>query len=131
MDVIKGFLATEVLASIVMLGAIALVVRSYLHYAKNASELGPKLTDLQAQLVKLRRHIEPKRKAVSELTNVVQPLKEQADRFNQYYEKLRGLKLESEKMAVTNTESEEADKQRRLQRKRMGFQGNGGEAQKE
>jgi len=131
MDVIEGFLATEVLASIMMLGAIALVVRTYLHYAKDASELGPKLTDLQAQLVKLRTHIEPKRKVVSELTSLVQPLKEQAERFSQYYEKLHGIELEAKKMAVTNAESEEADKQHQLQHKRIGFEGSGGETQEE
>ena len=134
MDVVKSFLATEVLTSILMLGSIALVVRSYMSYAKDASELGPKLTKIQAQLVKMRNNVEPKRQVVSDLTLVIQPIKEQADRFSHYYGQLRSIEMEAEKLAVANAESEEADKRRRLQRKRMGLkanEGNGGEEQEE
>ena len=131
MDVIKSFLATEVLASIVMVGMVALVVRSYMSYAKDTSELGPRLDKVENELEKLRKNIDPKKKVVTALNKLVMPIKERADRYADYYEELRGIELEAEKAEVANAEEVESEKRRRLQRKRMGFGSGEGEDDEE
>ena len=127
MDIIQTFLATEVLASIVMVGAVALVVRSYLHYAKDASELSPKLEKIEKELDKLRKNIDPRKKVVNNLNKLVTPIKDRADKYTHYYEELRELELEAEKASVANQGEVESEKRRRLQRKRMGFGSSEGE----
>ena len=81
MAIIQSLLATEVLASIVMLGAVALVVRSYLHYSKDASELAPKHDKLNKELEKLRKNIDPRKKVVSSLSKLVTPIKDRSDKY--------------------------------------------------
>jgi len=129
MDIIESFLATEVLASIVMVGAVAMVVRSYISYAKDAGELGPKLEKIEKELDKIRKRSAPMKKLVTSLNKLVNPLKERADRYTAYYEELREVELEGERDAVANKDEVEAENRRRVQRKRMGL--TGGEEEEE
>ena len=127
MEVFKSFLATEILASVLMIGSLAIVVRSYMVYAKDAGELSPRLEKIEKELEKRLKKLEPKRKTVGALSKLVLPVREKEQKYLTYYTELRESELEAEKATVENAEEQEAEKRRRLQRKRMGFGSGEGE----
>ena len=124
MDTLEVLLAPEILSGILIVGSLAIAVRSLLHFSKEASALRPKLESVDKELNKLRDGIVPKRKVVSELGKEVSPIREKEQRLAGYGQQLRELEIEAEKKELETQEEAESEKRRRVQRKRMGFGSN-------
>ena len=121
MDTLEVLLAPEILAGILIVGSLAIAVRSLLHFSKEASTLRPKLESVQKELDRLREGIVPKRKVVNELGKEVSPVRDKEQRYSGYTEHLREIEIEQEKKELESQEQVESEKRKRVQRKRMGF----------
>jgi len=122
MEVLDVILSTQFLAGIVMIGALALSIRSAMHFSHQAARLRPRLNELEVQIRKIRSGTEDQRKAVEELTKVVQPVQAEEARVRAYYEQLQEISIEYEKSEQARSEKEEANRRRRIQRKKMGYE---------
>ena len=123
MGIFDVLLSTDVLAGVVAIGSVAITVRSFLIYSKDASDLRPKLETIDKELKQLRESIGPKKKLVDQLSKEVAPVKEKEQKFSDYFEQLRELEIAEEKKEVQNAADEEANKRSKSQRRRMGFGG--------
>ena len=121
MDTLEVLLAPEVLAGVLIVGALAIAVRSLLHFSKEASQLRPKLDNVDRQLKQLRETIAPKKQQIGELSTVVAPIKLEEQKFSTYYNQLKDIEINAEKEALKKQDEEEAAQRRRVQRKKMGF----------
>jgi len=123
MEFFDAILTTEVLAGILIIGAFAMGIRSTLHFSKGAADLRPKLTEVERNLKRLRDGMGDRKKAVAELTQAVAPIKEQETQMRLYYEQAQEMNIEHEKREQADSEEEEAGRKRRIQRKKMGYDG--------
>ena len=121
MDIFDVILSTEVLAGIVIAAALGLIVRCVLSFTSEAASMTPKLTKIESDLTRLREGMGDKKKLVEDLTAIVDPLKDREYKLRAYFDGLRNMELEHERDAVQSVEEEEAEKQKRMQRKRMGM----------
>ena len=126
MDVINSLLTLEAGASVIMVGALAIIVRSFLVYSKEATELQPKLTIVDKELTRLRENIEPKKKFISQLHKETIPLREKEQKFDTFFQVLKQAELDEEKKEVAEERENKADKKRSMQRRSMGFSGKDG-----
>ena len=126
MDVINSLLTLEAGASVIMVGALAIIVRSFLVYSKEAAELQPKLTRVDKELTRLREKVEPKKKLISQLHKETVPLREKEQAFDAFFQALRQAELDEEKKEVAEERENKADKKRTMQRRSMGFSGRNG-----
>ena len=126
MDVINSLLTLEAGASVIMVGALAIIVRSFLVYSKEAAELQPKLTRVDKELTRLREKVEPKKKLISQLHKETVPLREKEQKFDAFFQALRQAELDEGKKEVAEERENKADKKRTMQRRSMGFSGRNG-----
>ena len=126
MDVINSLLTLEAGASVIMVGALAIIVRSFLVYSKEAAELQPKLTRVDKELTRLREKVEPKKKLISQLHKETVLLREKEQEFDAFFQALRQAELDEEKKEVAEERENKADKKRTMQRRSMGFSGRNG-----
>ena len=125
MEIIISLLTLEVGASILMLGALALILRSFRLYLKKSSELQPKLAKVDKELTRLRETIGPKKKIINELNKAISPLREKEQEFDAFFQALRQIELDQEKEEVAEERETSAAKKRNLQRRSMGFGADG------
>ena len=125
MEIIISLLTLEVGASILMLGALALILRSFRLYLKKSSELQPKLAKVDKELTRLRETIGPKKKTINELNKAISPLREKEQEFDAFFQALRQTELDQEKEEVAEERETSAAKKRNLQRRSMGFGADG------
>ena len=85
---LDAILSTEIIAGILIIGALVMSVRSILFFTREASSMAPKLQKIDHDLTKLRDGMAEKKKAVKELTVVVDPLKTRESKLRAYYEEL-------------------------------------------
>jgi len=123
MDILNSLLTLEAGASVLVAGALAIVVRSFNLYSKEASDLQPKLKRVTKELNRLREQIEPKKKLISQLNKEIVPLREKEKEFDDFFQTLRQVELEEKKEVADEQEKNSADERRKLQRRRMGFGG--------
>ncbi|MBT7914251.1 hypothetical protein HN588_10110 [Candidatus Bathyarchaeota archaeon] len=123
MEFFDAILTTEVLAGILIIGAFAMGIRSTLHFSKGAADLRPKLNEVERALKKLRDGMGDRKKAVVELTQAVAPVKDIEARMRLYYEQGQEMNIEHEKKEQKDSEQEESSRKRRIQRKKMGYEG--------
>lgn len=125
MEILNSLLTLEAGASILMLGALAIIVRSFLLYLKESSELQPKLAKVDKELTRLREKIGPKKKIINELNKAISPLREKEQEFDAFFQALRQTELDQEKEEVAEERETSAAKKRNLQRRSMGFGADG------
>ena len=125
MEIIISLLTLEVGASILMLGALALIVRSFRLYLKKSSELQPKLAKVDKELTRLRETIGPKKKTINELNKAISPLREKEQEFDAFFQALRQTELDQEKEEVAEERETSAAINKNLQRRSMGFGADG------
>ena len=125
MEIIISLLTLEVGASILILGALAIIVRSFRHYLKESSELQPKLAKVDKELTRLRETIGPKKKTINELNKAISPLREKEQEFDAFFQALRQIELDQEKEEVAEERETSAAIKRNLQRRSMGFGADG------
>lgn len=114
-------LSTEVIAGIIIIGALVMSVRTILMFTRQASEMAPKLQKLEAALTKIRDGMDDKKRLVKDLTTIVEPLRAREGKLREYYEMLKNLELAYEREHAEKEEQDEAEKRKRIQKKRMGL----------
>jgi chromosome segregation ATPase len=121
MEFLEGILSTEVIAGILIIASFGMCIRSILHFTREAAVLQPKLGDIERELVKWREGMADKKAAVEKLNKEVAPLREAEAKMRLYYESMKEMELNHEKKKMKEQEKEQSDRQRRIQRKKMGF----------
>lgn len=114
-------LTTEVIAGILIIGALVMSVRSILMFTREASDMAPKIQKLDMSLSKIREGMDDKKKLVKDLTVIVDPLREREGRLRAYYEEIKNIELAYERETADKEEKDEAEKRKRIQKKRMGL----------
>lgn len=122
MMVLDSILSTEVIAGIIIIGAFAMCIRSILAFTNQATELRPKLTEIERHLNNLREGMQGRKDKVGKLTVVVAPLKDREGRMRSYYDQMKKLELDEEEQQMAAQAEEESKRQRRIQRKKMGYE---------
>ncbi len=115
------FLSTEVIAGIIIVGTLVMSVRSILMFTRHASEMAPKIQKLDMALTKIRDGMGEKKKIVKELTVMVDPLRSREGKLREYHERVKNIELTNKRETANKEEKDEADKRKRIQRKKMGF----------
>ena len=113
------FLTIEVIASIIIIGSLAMSVRSILMFTRLAREMAPKVQKLDLALNKIRDGMDEKKKIVKNLSVIVDPLRAREGKLREYYESIKTIEIVHERETSEKGEKDEADK--RIQRKKMGF----------
>ena len=121
MNLFDIILSTEVIAGILIAASLAMAVRSILFFTREAATMSPKLQKIEHDLSKLREGMDEKKKAVKDLTTIVDPLKLREARLRSYYEAVKNLELDYDRKSEAEAEKAEQERQKRVQRKKMGF----------
>jgi predicted ribosome quality control (RQC) complex YloA/Tae2 family protein len=121
MEVFDALLSTEVLAGILIIGAVAISIRSMLRFSSSAANLRPRLADAERELHRLREVTELLHRRVTDLLADVSPVRQEEAQLRTYSEKLRDIAIDLEKREQAKSEEEEGSQRRRIQRKRMGL----------
>ena len=104
MDTLDVILSTEVLAGIVIVAALAFIVRAVLSFTSEAAKMTPKLTQIESDLTRIREGMADKSK------------------LRDYHDGLRTMELNLERNAAQNAEYEQEEKQKRAMKRRMGVE---------
>jgi len=120
-NMLDVILSVEVIAGIIITASLAMSVRSILFFTREAATMSPRLQKLESDLTRLRDGMSDKKKSVKELTVVVDPLKATEARLRAYYDSLKNLELEHERLSAESSAREEEERQKRVQRKKMGL----------
>ncbi|MEE2658218.1 MAG: hypothetical protein VX733_06915 [Candidatus Latescibacterota bacterium] len=113
---------------ILIVGALAMAVRSLLFFARESSQMGSRLQKLERDLGILRDGISEKKGIVTELTSIVDPLKAKERRLRTYYEDLKALEMHHERASAEAEEIQRLEKEKRMKRKndlRLSYPGAG------
>lgn len=121
MNLFDVILSAQAIAVILIIGALVMSVRSILFFTREASSMGPKLQKIEISLSKMQEGMDEKRSTVKELSVIVDPLRERESKLRVYYEALKNIELEFERESTQKAEKDEAEKRKRIQRKKMGF----------
>ena len=116
-----AILSTETILGILIIGALAMAVRSLLFFSREAASIEPRLQKVDLDLNKRRNGMAEKKAAVKELTVIVDPLTYQEGKLRAYHEVLRDIELSHERKEAKKAEKDEEAKRKRIQRKKMGF----------
>ena len=116
-----NFLSAEVVAGIIIVGALVMTVRSILIFTRQAGEMAPKVQKIDLALNKIRDGMNEKKKSVKDLAVIVDPLRKRESRLRDYFEKIKNIELAYERESTEKEEKDEAEKRKRIQRKKMGF----------
>ena len=103
-------LSIEVVTSIISLGAISLSIGSIVSFSKDIGELQPKLTRVEHRLNRLYDGMEDSKSIVSELSELIHPLKEQESHLQSYYDEIKEFSLELEREQLVSEKSENGEK---------------------
>jgi hypothetical protein len=123
MTALEALLSTEVIAGILIIAAFAMGIRSILHFTSQAAGLRPKLDEVTRELKRLRSGMSERKKAVEKLAKVVAPVQEREATMREYFEEIQQLGIDMEKQEAEQSVQDEANRRRRVQRKKMGFEG--------
>ncbi|MBT7860090.1 MAG: hypothetical protein HN712_07240 [Gemmatimonadetes bacterium] len=118
---LDAILSTETIAGILIIGALAMSVRSILFFTREAATMAPRLQKIDFDLNKWRDGMSEKKKAVKDLTVIVDPLKDREGKLRAYHEVLKNIELSHERSEAESDEKAEEEKRKRIQRKKMGF----------
>ncbi|MBT7595748.1 MAG: hypothetical protein HN559_12620 [Gemmatimonadetes bacterium] len=118
---LDAILSTETIAGILIIGALVMAVRSILFFTREAAAMAPRLQKIDMDLNKRREGMSEKKKAVKDLTVIVDPLKNSEGKLRAYYEVLQNIEISHERTEAEQGEKEEKERSKRIQRKKMGF----------
>jgi hypothetical protein len=120
-NVLDVILTTEVIAGVLIAASLAMAVRSIPVFSRETAGIAPRLMKIEADLEKWRGGMAEKKKIVTDLTTVVDPLREREGRLRTYYDSLKNMEVDHEKNEAKMTEEQEQARKKRVQRKKMGF----------
>ena len=108
-------LSTEVVTGIISLGAVSMCVGTFIAFSKEAGELLPKLTGTERRLNRYQDGMESRQSTVSELSQLIGPLKQQESNLQSYYDEMKELTLQLEREQLVSEQSEEGEKDLNIQ----------------
>lgn len=118
MDILNFFTA-EVIAGIIIIGALALTVRSILMFSRRAGLLSPQVHKLDMMLAKIRDDMTEKKKTIKDLTGIVDPLRAREGKLREYFDRIKEVEIKYERSLAEKGEQDEVDKRKRIQRQKM------------
>ncbi len=121
MNVLDIILSTEVVTGVLIVGSLAMAVRSFLLFTREAAGISPRLLKVEMDLAKLSDRMGEHKQVVRALNTVVTPLRQREERLRIYCDRLRNIELEHDRAAQKAEEEEELARKTRVQRKKMGF----------
>ncbi len=121
MNAFDIILSTEVITGVLIVGSLAMIVRSILLFTNESAGMSPRLMKIEADLTKFSDGMGERKQAVKDLNTVVVPLREREERLRNYFDRLRNMELEHDRAAQKAEEEEELARKKRVQRKKMGF----------
>ena len=113
-----NFSSTEVVTGIIIVGALVMTVRSILMFT---GEMAPKVQKLDMMLNKIRDGMAEKKKKSSKTSPSSSTLCGRGRESCDYYEQIKEIELTYERESAEKGEKDEAEKRKRIQRKKMGF----------
>lgn len=123
MEFFNAFLSTEVLAGVLIVGAFSMGIRSILHFSREATDLRPRLSEVDRELNKRRDGTDELRKQVGVLNAEVAPIRSRESSLRAYYEELQALLIDHERREHQKSTEAETDRRKRVQRRKMGMRG--------
>ncbi len=121
MNVLDIILSTEVVTGVLIVGSLAMAVRTILLFTNEAASNRPKLLKVETDLAKLSDRMGEHKQVVRALNTVVTPLREREERLRNYFDRLRNMELEHDRAAQKAEKEEESARKTRVRRKKMGF----------
>ncbi|GEM_PF-6941041 len=112
-------LSAEGMCAVIIVGSLALVVRSLLIFSRQHAEISPLLMDIEGEVTRLRSGMGDWKESVESLAIEVIPLGELEVRLRKYCDQLRDLELEYERSATKEAEEEAAETARRIKRRKL------------
>ena len=118
----NALLSTEVLASILIMVAMGLTVRSVIFFVREKAAVAPKLKAVEKDLATWQEGMKEAKNEVDELKEKVAPLQQEEAKLRGYYEALVKLQTDKEMAEEAAKNNQEAESKKRIQRKKMGFE---------
>jgi hypothetical protein len=118
---IGSLLSTELIASVVICGALLMAIRTILVFTRDVADLRPKLSKIESALDRTRDRMADNKELVSTLSKEVAPIEDLEGKMRAHYEAIQEQEREAEKKNIENEEDELSGRKRRIQRKKMGF----------
>ena len=106
-------LGTEVVTSVITIGAFALSVRSIIAFSNEVTGLRPKLTEIERKLNRVRDGMQ------SHQAKVDLPLKQQEHSLRSYYDEIKRLELDMEREKLVSEQDKGEKKELSIQRKKL------------
>ena len=117
-----GFLlSTELIASVVICGALFMAIRTILGFTRDIEDLRPKLFKIENTLERIRTVMKDNKERVGILSVEVAPIEDLEGRMRSHYEAMQELELAAEKRKIAEEENEQSGRSHRIKRTRMGF----------
>ena len=118
---IGSLLSTELITSVIICGAFFMSIRTILGFTRDVGDLRPKLSKLENTLDRVRDGMKDNKDRVGILSKEVNPIQELEGKMRAHYEEMQEIEMEAEKQKIAEEEEEQTGRQRRIQRKKMGF----------
>ena len=120
MNALDNMLSQEVISGIIIIFAFAMCIRTILSYTNEASELRPKISEIDRKLNSQRNGMKNHQSKVEKLSETVRPLKEREALMRAYYDQMKDTELEQERKQMADQADEEDKRDRPIQRKSLG-----------
>ena len=114
---ILDILSTEIVTGLISLGAISMSIGTVVAFAKSLGELQPKLAKVEHRLNHLHNGMENCQSTVTELSELIPPLKQQESNLQSYYEEIKELSLELEREQLVSEQIEKGERNFTIQHK--------------
>ena len=108
-------LNTEIVTSIISLGAISMSIGSIVAFSKDVRELQPKFAKVERRLNHLRNGMKNCQSTVAELGQLIPPLKQQESNLQSYYDEIKELLIELEREQLVSEQGEKGEKNLTIQ----------------
>ena len=121
MNALDIILSAEVITGIMIVGSLAMTVRSVKFLTREVSGMRPRLMKIEADLTRFSDGMGERKQVVQDLDTVVTPLRAREERLRNYYDRLRDIELEHDRAEQQAEEEEGEASRKRVQRRKMGF----------
>ena len=110
-------LSVEIVTGLISLGAISMSISTVVAFAKDLGKLQPKFAKVDHRLNHLRNSMESCQSTVTELSELIPPLKQQESNLQSYYEEIKELSLELEREQLVSEQIEKGERNFTIQHK--------------
>ena len=107
---ILDILSIEIVTGLISLGAISMSIGTVVAFAKSLGKLQPKLAKVEHRLNHLHNGMENCQSTVTELSELIPPLRQQESNLQFYYDEIKELSLELERKQLISEQVEKGEK---------------------